>query len=122
MLYGGRIPKWDVSKVRPAGARLKTFGGRASGPEPLVDLFKFSVRLFQNAKGRRLSSIECHDLVCKVAEVVVVGGVRRSALISLSNLSDDRMRNAKSGAWWETEPQRALANNSVCYKIGRAHV
>ena len=115
MLYGGRIPKWDVSKVRPAGARLKTFGGRASGPEPLVDLFKFSVRLFQNAKGRRLSSIECHDLVCKVAEVVVVGGVRRSALISLSNLSDDRMRNAKSGAWWETEPQRALANNSVCY-------
>lgn len=115
MLYGGRIPKWDVSKVRPAGARLKTFGGRASGPDPLVDLFKFSVRLFQNAKGRRLSSIECHDLVCKVAEVVVVGGVRRSALISLSNLSDDRMRNAKSGAWWETEPQRALANNSVCY-------
>jgi ribonucleoside-diphosphate reductase alpha chain len=115
MLYGGRIPKWDVSKVRPAGSRLKTFGGRASGPEPLVDLFKFSVRLFQNAKGRKLTSIECHDLVCKVAEVVVVGGVRRSALISLSNLSDDRMRNAKSGAWWETEPQRALANNSVCY-------
>jgi len=115
MLYGGRIPKWDVSKVRPAGARLKTFGGRASGPEPLVDLFKFAVRMFQNAKGRRLSSIECHDLVCKVAEVVVVGGVRRSALISLSNLSDDRMRTAKSGAWWETEPQRALANNSVCY-------
>lgn len=115
MLYGGRIPKWDVSKVRPAGARLKTFGGRASGPEPLVDLFKFAVRLFQNAKGRKLTSIECHDLVCKVAEVVVVGGVRRSALISLSNLSDDRMRTAKSGAWWETEPQRALANNSVCY-------
>lgn len=115
MLYGGRIPKWDVSKVRPAGARLKTFGGRASGPEPLVDLFKFSVRLFRNAKGRRLTSIECHDLVCKVAEVVVVGGVRRSALISLSNLSDDRMRTAKSGSWWETEPQRALANNSVCY-------
>lgn len=115
MLYGGRIPKWDVSKVRPAGARLKTFGGRASGPEPLVDLFKFAVRMFHNAKGRKLSSIECHDLVCKIAEVVVVGGVRRSALISLSNLSDDRMRNAKSGAWWETEPQRALANNSVCY-------
>jgi ribonucleoside-diphosphate reductase alpha chain len=115
MLYGGRIPKWDVSKVRPAGARLKTFGGRASGPEPLVDLFKFAVRLFQNAKGRKLTSIECHDLACKVAEVVVVGGVRRSALISLSNLSDDRMRQAKSGAWWETEPQRALANNSVCY-------
>lgn len=115
MLYGGRIPKWDVSKVRPAGARLKTFGGRASGPEPLVDLFKFTVRTFQNAKGRKLTSIECHDLVCKVAEVVVVGGVRRSALISLSNLSDDRMRAAKSGAWWETEPQRALANNSVCY-------
>ncbi len=115
MLYGGRIPKWDVSKVRPAGARLKTFGGRASGPEPLVDLFKFTVRMFQNAKGRKLTSIECHDLVCKIAEVVVVGGVRRSALISLSNLSDDRMRGAKSGAWWETEPQRALANNSVCY-------
>lgn len=115
MLYGGRIPKWDVSKVRPAGSRLKTFGGRASGPEPLVDLFKFTVRLFQNAKGRRLTSIECHDLCCKIAEVVVVGGVRRSALISLSNLSDDRMRNAKSGAWWETEPHRALANNSVCY-------
>ena len=115
MLYGGRIPKWDMSKVRPAGARLKTFGGRASGPEPLVDLFKFSVRMFQNAKGRKLTSIECHDLACKIAEVVVVGGVRRSALISLSNLSDDRMRTAKSGSWWETEPQRALANNSVCY-------
>jgi ribonucleoside-triphosphate reductase (thioredoxin) len=115
MLYGGRIPKWDVSKVRPAGARLKTFGGRASGPEPLVDLFRFSIRLFQNAKGRKLNSLECHDLVCKIAEVVVVGGVRRSALISLSNLSDERMRNAKSGAWYETEPQRALANNSVCY-------
>jgi len=115
MLYGGRIPKWDVSKVRPAGARLKTFGGRASGPEPLVDLFKFAVKVFQNAKGRRLTSIECHDLCCKIAEVVVVGGVRRSALISLSNLSDDRMRTAKSGSWWETEPHRALANNSVCY-------
>ena len=115
MLYGGRIPKWDMSKVRPAGARLKTFGGRASGPEPLIDLFKFSVRMFQNAKGRKLTSIECHDLACKIAEVVVVGGVRRSALISLSNLSDDRMRTAKSGSWWETEPQRALANNSVCY-------
>lgn len=115
MLYSGQIPKWDVSKVRPAGARLKTFGGRASGPEPLVDLFQFSVEVFKNAAGRKLTSIECHDLVCKIADIVVVGGVRRSALISLSNLSDDRMRDAKSGSWWEEEPQRALANNSVAY-------
>ena len=115
MLYSGEAPRWDVSKVRPAGSRLKTFGGRASGPEPLVELFKFATRIFKNAQGRKLNSLECHDIMCKVAEVVVVGGVRRSALISLSNLSDDRMRNAKSGAWWETQGQRALANNSACY-------
>lgn len=115
MLYAGHIPSWDVSKVRPAGARLKTFGGRASGPGPLEDLFRFSIRTFQNAAGRKLTSLECHDLVCKIADIVVVGGVRRSALISLSNLTDDRMRHAKSGAWWEDNVQRALANNSVCY-------
>lgn len=114
-LYSGRIPKWDMSKVRPAGAKLKTFGGRASGPQPLVDLFKFAVDVFKAAVGRKLTSIECHDLICKVADIVVVGGVRRSALISLSNLSDDRMRVAKSGMWWESEPQRALANNSAAY-------
>lgn len=115
MLYIGQVPKWDLSRIRPSGARLKTFGGRASGPDPLDDLFRFSVEMFKKAAGRRLSSVECHDLVCKVADVVVVGGVRRSALISLSNLSDDRMRVAKSGNWWETEPQRALANNSAAY-------
>ena len=115
LLYAGEIPAWDVSLVRPAGAKLKTFGGRASGPAPLVDLFNFVVNTFTNAKGRKLSSIECHDLMCKIGEVVVVGGVRRSAMISLSNLSDDRMRNAKSGNWWEHEGQRALANNSVAY-------
>jgi ribonucleoside-diphosphate reductase alpha chain len=115
LLYSGEIPKWDVSRVRPAGARLKTFGGRASGPAPLVDLFNFVIHTFKEAQGRRLSSIECHDIMCKIGEVVVVGGVRRSAMISLSNLSDDRMRHAKSGAWWENEPQRALANNSVSY-------
>ena len=115
MLYIGQIPRWDLSKVRPAGSPLKTFGGRASGPEPLESLFNFAVNIFKNAPGRKLSSIECHDLVCKIAEVVVVGGVRRSALISLSNLSDARMRHAKTGQWWNTEPQRALANNSACY-------
>ena len=115
LLYSGEIPKWDVSKVRPAGARLKTFGGRASGPAPLVDLFNFVVAKFKEAQNRRLSSIECHDIMCKIGEVVVVGGVRRSAMISLSNLSDDRMRHAKSGAWWENNPQRALANNSTSY-------
>ena len=115
LLYSGEIPKWDVSKVRPAGARLKTFGGRASGPAPLVDLFNFVVAKFKEAQNRKLSSIECHDIMCKIGEVVVVGGVRRSAMISLSNLSDDRMRHAKSGQWWETEPQRALANNSTSY-------
>ena len=114
-LYVGLIPQWDVSKVRPAGAVLKTFGGRSSGPEPLVDLFHFCVSKFQGAAGRKLSSLECHDLVCKIAEIVVVGGVRRSALISLSNLSDDRMRSAKAGQWWENEGQRALSNNSACY-------
>ena len=115
LLWAGEIPKWDVSKVRPAGARLKTFGGRASGPAPLVDLFNFAVTTFKAAQGRRLSSIECHDLMCKIGEVVVVGGVRRSAMISLSNLSDDRMRHAKSGNWWENAGHRALANNSVAY-------
>lgn len=115
MLYHGQVPKWDLSKVRPAGAPLKTFGGRASGPEPLDDLFKFSVKVMRSAAGRKLTSLECHDIICKIAEVVVVGGVRRSALISLSNLSDDRMRAAKTGRWWETEPQRALANNSAIY-------
>ena len=115
MLYNGQVPKWDVSRIRASGARLKTFGGRASGPEPLVDLFKFTVEAFKNAKGRKLTSVECHDLMCKVADIVVVGGVRRSALISLSNLTDDRMRGAKAGQWWDTEPQRALANNSVAY-------
>ena len=115
LLYSGEIPKWDVSKVRPAGAKLKTFGGRASGPAPLVELFNFVTAKFVGAKGRRLSSIECHDIMCKIGEVVVVGGVRRSAMISLSNLSDDRMRHAKSGAWWENDPHRALANNSVSY-------
>ena len=115
MLYVGQIPCWDMSKVRPAGAPLKTFGGRASGPEPLEALFNFTVNTFKTAYGRKLSSIEAHDIVCKIAEIVVVGGVRRSALISLSNVSDDRMRAAKHGQWWTTEPQRALANNSACY-------
>jgi ribonucleoside-diphosphate reductase alpha chain len=115
LLYSGRLPKWDVSGVRPAGARLKTFGGRASGPKPLEDLFAFTVHTFKKAAGRKLNSLECHDIVCKVADIVIVGGVRRSALISLSNLTDDRMRNAKNGAWWESDVQRALANNSVAY-------
>ena len=115
LLYIGQIPRWDLSKVRAAGMPLKTFGGRASGPEPLESLFNFSVTTFQRAAGRKLSSLECHDIVCKIAEVVVVGGVRRSALISLSNLSDDRMRDAKSGQWWINDGQRALANNSACY-------
>ena len=115
LLYSGEIPTWDVSKVRPAGAPLKTFGGRASGPAPLVDLFNFVIKTFKDAQNRKLSSLECHDIMCKIGEVVVVGGVRRSAMISLSNLSDDRMRHAKSGSWWENDPQRALANNSVSY-------
>jgi len=115
LLWAGEVPKWDVSKVRPAGAKLKTFGGRASGPAPLVDLFNFTISKFRGATGRKLNSVECHDIMCKIGEVVVVGGVRRSAMISLSNLSDDRMRHAKSGQWWEHQGQRALANNSVAY-------
>ena len=114
-LYMGEVPTWDVSKIRPAGARLKIFGGRASGPAPLVDLFNFTVNMFRYNSGRKLSSYDCHNLMCKVGEVVVSGGVRRSAMISLSNLSDGRMRHAKSGKWWETAPQMALSNNSVCY-------
>jgi ribonucleoside-triphosphate reductase (thioredoxin) len=115
LLYSGQLPSWDVSKVRPAGATLKTFGGRASGAEPLVDLFKFTVEVFKKAAGRKLSSIECHDICCKIAQIVVVGGVRRSALISLSNLTDDRLRRAKHGQWWVDAPHRGLANNSACY-------
>jgi len=122
LLWAGEVPKWDVSLVRPAGAKLKTFGGRASGPAPLVDLFNFCIGTFKGAQNRRLSSIECHDMMCKVGEIVVSGGVRRSAMISLSNLSDDRMRHAKSGEWWDLPEQnikrhghRAMANNSVCY-------
>ena len=116
LLYAGQVPQWDTSEVRPAGARLKTFGGRASGPAPLEELFEFIVDIFKTAAGRRLYPIECHDIMCKIGEVVVVGGVRRSALISLSNLNDDQMRHAKAGQWWENEGQRALANNSVAYK------
>ena len=115
LLWAGEVPRWDVSKVRPAGTKLKTFGGRASGPAPLVELFNFTIGKFKAAQGRKLSSIECHDIMCKIGEVVVVGGVRRSAMISLSNLSDDRMRHAKSGQWWENNAQRALANNSTSY-------
>jgi ribonucleoside-diphosphate reductase alpha chain len=115
LLYSGQVPEWDVSRVRPAGASLKTFGGRASGPEPLIDLFRFTVRTFKEAAGRKLTSLECHDLCCKIAQIVVVGGVRRSALISLSDLSDDALRQAKHGAWYNTESQRGLANNSACY-------
>ena len=115
LLYVGVIPEWDLSKVRPAGSPLKTFGGRASGPDPLNNLFKFTVQSFQKAGGRKLKPIECHDIICKIAEIVVVGGVRRSALISLSDLGDDQMRSAKSGRWWEEHPQRALANNSANY-------
>ena len=115
LLWAGEIPKWDVSRVRTAGARLKTFGGRASGPAPLVELFNFAITTFKNAQGRKLSSVECHYLMCFIGQIVVVGCVRRSAMISLSNLSDDRMRHAKSGQWWETAAWRALANNSVCY-------
>ena len=115
LLYAGEIPTYDVSMIRPAGARLKTFGGRASGPAPLVDLFKFTINMFKEAKGRKLSSYDCHSIMCKVGEIVVVGGVRRSAMISLSNLSDIRMRHAKTGQWWETAPHMALSNNSVVY-------
>ena len=114
-LYEGESPRFDYSNIRPAGARLKTFGGRASGPEPLKRLFAFTVETFRGAVGRKLNSLEVHDIMCMVGEIVVVGGVRRSALISLSNLSDRRMREAKSGAWYETAPWRGLANNSVAY-------
>lgn len=114
-LWAGEIPKWDVSKVRPAGARLKTFGGRASGPQPLIDLFEFTVATFKHARGRKLTTLDCHDLMCKIGEVVVVGGVRRSAMISLSDLDDERIRHAKAGMWWDTHPHRALANNSAVY-------
>lgn len=116
LLYSGQIPAWDMSRIRPAGARLKVFGGRASGPAPLDELFHFCVRLFQGARGRKLTSLECHDLVCKIGEIVVVGGVRRSALISLSDLGDSRMRAAKSGSWYPAEKQRTLANNSAVYE------
>jgi ribonucleoside-triphosphate reductase len=115
LLYSGQVPSWDTTGVRGSGERLKTFGGRASGPEPLEGLFTFTVEMFKKAKGRKLSSLECHDLCCKIAEVIVVGGVRRSALISLSNPSDGRLRSAKSGQWWLDNGQRALANNSACY-------
>ena len=115
LLYSGKIAKWDVSKVRPAGERLKTFGGRASGPEPLVDLIKFTLNIFQKARGRKLSTLECHDIVCKIADIVVCGGVRRSALISLTDLNDDHLRHAKSGDWWTLNGQRALANISAVY-------
>jgi ribonucleoside-diphosphate reductase alpha chain len=114
-LYNGEEPKWDFSRIRKKGSRLKTFGGRASGPEPLLDLFNFCTNIFNAATGRQLTSYECHRIMCKVAEVVVVGGVRRSALISLSNLTDERMRTAKSGQWWSNTPEMALSNNSVCY-------
>lgn len=115
LLYQGRVPKWDMSKIRPAGERLKTFGGRASGPQPLIDLFNFTVDTFKGAAGRKLNSMECHDIMCKIGDIVVCGGVRRSALISLSNLTDKRMQEAKTGQWWIDNPQRALANNSVAY-------
>jgi ribonucleoside-diphosphate reductase alpha chain len=115
LLYAGKVPKWDLSAIRPSGAPLKTFGGRASGPAPLEDLFRFCVEVFRGAKGRRLNSLECHDICCKIADIVVVGGVRRSALISLSNLSDDRIRRCKQGEWWMTAPHRALSNNSASY-------
>jgi ribonucleoside-diphosphate reductase alpha chain len=115
LLYSGEVAKWDLSLLRPAGARLKTFGGRSSGPGPLEDLFKFTTKMFRAAAGRKLNSLEAHDIMCKIGEVVVVGGVRRSAMISLSNLTDERMRMAKSGSWWETNPQRALSNNSAAY-------
>lgn len=115
LLYIGQIPKWDLSRLRPYGSILKTFGGRSSGPEPLNDLFNFCVRIFKSACGRRLSSIECHDIVCFIGKIIVLGGVRRSALISLSDLNDEKLRKAKIGNWWLTDSQRALANNSVCY-------
>ena len=122
LLIAGQVPKWDVSRVRPAGSRLKTFGGRASGPEPLVELFEFAVNLFRGSSGRRLTSLECHDLMCKIADIVVVGGVRRSAMISLFDVTDDRMASAKTGAWWEANGIRRLANNSAVYEHRRPDV
>lgn len=122
LLIAGQLPRWDVSRVRPKGARLRTFGGRASGPEPLVDLFEFACSLFRGAAGRRLTSIECHDLMCKIADIVVVGGVRRSAMISLFDCTDDRMSTAKSGAWWEADGHRRLANNSAVYQHRRPDI
>lgn len=119
LLIAGQIPKWDVSAVRSSGERLKTFGGRASGPEPLVDLFRFSIDIFTKAAGRRLTSLECHDIMCKIADIVVVGGVRRSAMISLFDCTDDRMAMSKSGAWWEASGHRRLANNSAVYENRR---
>lgn len=116
LLYSGKIAQWDVSKLRPSGARLKTFGGRSAGPEPLVDLLKFTINSFQKSRGRRLSTLECHDLVCKIADIVVCGGVRRSALISLSDLNDDQIRHSKSGNWWLEQGHRALSNNSAVYE------
>lgn len=116
MLYVGQVPSWDVSKVRPAGAKLKIFGGRASGPGPLEDLLQFTVDTFKKAAGRQLTSLECHDLLCKIGAVVVVGGVRRSAMISLSDPHDHRMRDAKHGAWWEDNGYRSLSNNSAVYE------
>lgn len=115
LLYEGQVPTWSLALLRPAGAKLKTFGGRSSGPKPLDELFKFTVSLFRKAAGRKLTSVECSDLVCKIAEIVVVGGVRRSALICLSNLTDERLRNYKNGAWWVDHPHRALANISTAY-------
>lgn len=115
-LYSGKHPKWDLSKVRPSGARLKTFGGRASGPAPLDNLFKFLVKVFYNAQGRKLSALECHDTCCAIANAVIVGGVRRSAMISLSDLGDREIAMCKSGAWWEQAGFRSYANNSAVYR------
>lgn len=122
LLIAGQLPRWDVSRVRNKGARLRTFGGRASGPEPLVDLFEFACSLFKGAAGRRLTSLECHDLMCKIADIVVVGGVRRSAMISLFDCTDDRMSHSKMGAWWESTGHRRLANNSAVYENRRPDI
>jgi len=115
-LYQGNVPKWDVSKVRAAGERLMTFGGRASGPDPLVDLFRHTIDTFTLAENSKLTPLEVHSIMCKIGEVVVVGGVRRSAMISLSDLDDPELRLAKSGEWWNDNPHFALANNSVAYE------
>ncbi len=115
LLYAGRIPRWDVTQIRPKGSPLKTMGGRASGPEPLVELMEFAIKIFNESKGQKLSCLQCHDIMCKIGEIVIVGGVRRSALISLSDIDDTELRTAKNSSWWEENPQRALANNSACY-------